>query len=507
MIGPTKYIWASYYVALGLGETPKVRLRAQLTLFDATNLVVGATIGADIYVISSFGAQYLGPASLLAWVAAGIIAIAIALCFALCEALLPRTGGPYAYAKRAWGPFAGFIVGWSLWLAEWTSLAVFPIAFVRYVMFFLPGLDSTHQAAIKVLYVAFLVVTNVAGAKAAGRMNDVLTFVKIAPLILFIGIGSVYMMSNPSTVVSNLSPFVPYGFANAGAALVLIFWAYAGFEISSIPAAEVEHPRKTLPLSIMIGMSIVTVFYLAVNVVLFAVRPWYQLALDTTPLASAAGALLGTNSALALVGGGIVGAGALVSVAGADESGMLGTSRLGYALAVDGLFPRFFAELHPRYKTPYLGIIVQAVTALVASMVADLSMLISTSVFLLAIAYTATSLSIFPLRKESKTPESGLSGSWLIPVLGVISSIYLITQCSIVQIAAGLALIAIGIPIYIWYSPKKEMKELREAFLSRDSVLQRTYQQEHRFLANVLRHIKRLYRRITRREHVWVVTE
>jgi len=200
-----------------------------------------------------------------------------------------------------------------------------------------------------------------------------------------------------------------------------------------------------------------------------------------------------------------VGIGALVSVAGADESGMIGTSRLGYALAVDGLFPSVFAEVHPKYKTPYLGIAIQAITALVASTVADLSTLIATSVFFLAIAYVATSLSIFPLRRESKAPESGLRGGSLIPVLGIISSLYLIMQCSLIQIMTGLALIAIGVPIYIWYSPKKEMAELRGAFLSRESILQRTYQQEEKFLAHMLRHVKRLYRRIVGKKHPWIV--
>ena len=121
--------------------------KSQLTLFDVTNLVVGAIIGADIYVASALGAGLLGPFSLVAWVVAGLIAIVIALCFAQCSALLPRVGGPYAYARAAWGPFAGFIVGWSLWLAEWISLAVFPVAFTQYLMFFLPGLNWISQIA------------------------------------------------------------------------------------------------------------------------------------------------------------------------------------------------------------------------------------------------------------------------------------------------------------------------------------------------------------------------
>jgi amino acid transporter len=101
----------------------------ELSLFDVTNLVIGAIIGADIYVASSFGAGFLGPFSLIVWVIAGIIAIVIALSFGKCASLLPRVGGPYAYANAAWGPSIGFIVGWALWLAEWVSLAVFPVAF------------------------------------------------------------------------------------------------------------------------------------------------------------------------------------------------------------------------------------------------------------------------------------------------------------------------------------------------------------------------------------------
>jgi len=321
-----------------------------------TNLVVGAIIGADIYVASSFGAKYLGPLSLLAWIIAGIFAIVIALSFAQCVALLPKVGGPYAYARETWGPLAGFMVGWSLWLAEWISLAVFPSAFTRYLMFFIPDLAWTHEVIIKLLFVAFLVSTNIFGIRAAGKTNDVLTLTKLTPLFFFSGAGIIYMILNPAKVASNLQPFSPYGLENFGSVLVLIFWAYAGFEISTIPANEIEDPGRTIPKAIIMGISIITLFYLTTNTVLFCVRPWTQLALDAAPLASATSVILGSNPNLALIGGLIVGVGALVSVAGSDESGMIGTSRLGYALAVDGLFPRVFAKVHSKYRTPYLAI-------------------------------------------------------------------------------------------------------------------------------------------------------
>jgi amino acid transporter len=352
-----------------------------------------------------------------------------------------------------------------------------------------------------VLFVVFLIATNTIGVKAAGRTNDVLTLVKLAPLIFFIAVGLLYIVSNTATVVMNYMPFSPYGFGNFGAALVLIFWAYAGFEISTIPAEEIREPSRTIPKAIVLGISIVTIFYLTTNIILFGIRPWYLLASDNAPLATATNVVLGSKPPLALIGGIIVGGGALVSVAGSDESGMIGTSRLGYALAADGLFPQIFAKIHPKFKTPYLGIIIQAITALAAAIIGNLNMLIATSVFFMAIAYVATSGSIFSLHQKGVKAQFHLRGRWLIPSLGVIFSLYLITQCTLTQIALGLILLSLGIPIYIKYSPKKEITVLKEALLSRESVIRRAYNQEDRFLSHALKHVKTLYRRMKRKRH------
>jgi amino acid transporter len=481
-------------------QLPKIELRSKLTLFDVTNLVVGAIIGADIYVASALGAKYLGPFSLIVWVIAGIIAIVVALCFAQCAALLPKVGGPYAYAHAAWGAFAGFIVGWSLWLAEWMSLAVFPVAFTQYLMPFLPSLDFYSQAAVKGLFVIFLIITNVVGVKAAGKVNDLLTIVKLTPLIFFTAIGVLFIISNTAATTKNFLPFLPYGTGNFGLALVLIFWAYAGFEISTIPAEEIENPSKTIPKAIILGILIVIVFYLTTNFVLFGVRSYGLLRNDSAPLVKATNDALGSIPLLAVVGGLIVGVGALISVAGSDESGMIGTSRLGYALAADGLFPSVFAKIHPKYKTPYLGIIIQGVTALIAAVYGSLEMLMATSVFLLATAYVATSLSVFWLRKKDPGTQSRWEASSIIPVLGIIFSVFLISQCAMVQIVTGVLMLLVGIPIYIKYSPKNELTDLKNALIVREAILERAYRQEDRFLAHLLRHVKRAYRRITGKE-------
>jgi basic amino acid/polyamine antiporter, APA family len=476
----------------------------KLSLFDVTNLVIGAIIGADIYVASSFGAGFLGPFSLVVWVVAGLIAIVIALCFAQCVMLLPKVGGPYAYAKRAWGPFAGFIVGWSLWLAEWISLAVFPLAFTRYLMFFVPNLDVVTQSLVKLLFVAFLALTNIVGIKAAGKVNDALTILKLAPLVFFVIAGITWIFINPAEASANFSPFAPFGFAGFGSAIVLIFWAYAGFELSTIPAEDVEEPSKNIPKAVIIGILVVTVFYLTTNVVLFAVRNFSLLATDTAPLAAASNGILSSNVTLALLGGLLVGIGALISVAGSDESGMIGTARLGYALAADGLFPKIFAKIHTKFKTPYASIIIQSVTALAAALLAPffggLSLLISVSVFFLAIAYLATSASVFPLRK--KDPVANVlygKRTMVIPVLGVVFSIFLITQCSLSQISVGVLLLLVGIPIYIKFSPKKELTEIKQSLISDPKLFHRMHKQEHVFLANVIYHLNEYYRILVRK--------
>jgi APA family basic amino acid/polyamine antiporter len=368
-------------------------------------------------------------------------------------------------------------------------------------MFFLPNLDFVLQVLVKMLFVAFLALTNIVGVRAAGKTNDVLTIAKLAPLIFFAVAGVAWVTSNSAAASANFTPFSPFGFANFGTALVLIFWAYAGFEISSIPTEEIKEPRKTIPKAIVLGISIVTVFYLTTNVVLFGVRNWNQLASDTAPLATATNSILSSSALVALVGGAIVGIGALISVAGSNESGMIGTSRLGYALAADGLFPKVFARVHAKFKTPYLSIIIQSLTALVASVVGNLSLLISVSVFFMAIAYLATSASIFWFRRRGLTqPQQHSLRHLIIPSLGIAFSVYLISQCTPTQLTIGALLLLAGVPIYVKYSPKKELTDLKDDLLSKQATLKRVYEQEHVFLAHVLLHVKRAYRRVTKRK-------
>lgn len=156
-------------------------MKRALGLFDVINLVIGTIVGADIYIAAAFGAGLLGPASLLAWVLAGVMALVIALCFVECSSLTPRVGGPYAYAREAFGDFAGFMVGWSLIIASWAAIAVFPLAFVAYLTYFFPHIVPWQQDLIKIAFVFFLTFINYRGVKEAGKINDALTFLKSFP--------------------------------------------------------------------------------------------------------------------------------------------------------------------------------------------------------------------------------------------------------------------------------------------------------------------------------------
>jgi amino acid transporter len=454
-----------------------------LSTFDVTALVVGSIIGADVYVATAIGARLVGPASLLVWVLAGVMASVIALSFAYCVMFLPKVGGPYAYVRAVAGPFAGFMVGWGLLLAEWFSLAVFPVAFVQYFVALVPGVNGGGKILLKAAFVALLIVSNVIGIKKAGRVNDLLTLAKLSPLILIVLGGVVFLALQPGRISTNLNPFFAGDAPAFGQALVLIFWAYAGFELSTLPADEVRRPEKTIPRSIVLGLAIVIAFYLLTNFIVVATIGRPVLGASGSPLIDVAATIFSSPALLSAAVALVVGVGALLSIAGADESGTIGTSRLAYAMSIDGLLPRAFSRTHNRFRTPYVGIVILCSAAFVASLFDRLADLINSSVFLLGVAYLATCVSAVFLGKQHPAVAAKIRGRFVVPVVGAVFSIVLILLVSPVQMAISIVLFAVGIPVYTFFSPKKELEELKALFLSREAVLDRARHQATRFLA------------------------
>jgi APA family basic amino acid/polyamine antiporter len=472
-----------------------VKLQRKLNSFDVTNLVIGSIIGADIYIATGIASSLVGPSSLLLWVLAGILAIVIALSFAYCVMLLPKVGGPYAYVKEASTPFAGFMVGWALLLAEWFSMAVFPVAFAQYFTSLVPGIGPEGVVLLKAVFIAFIIGTNFVGTKAAGRTNDILTILKISPLVLMIVAGLAFVFTNPVTVSNNMTPFVTGDLASFGSALILIFWAYAGFELSTLPANDIERPERTIPRAIGMGMLFVIIFYLLTNFVVLGAVDQQTLASTSTPLLSAAASIFDYTTFTSLLMAVVVGIGALISILGADESGTIGTSRLAYAMALDGLLPHSLAKLHPKYGTPYIALIALCGTAFVASVFGGLSALINSSVFLLAFVYLATCIST--LRLESKNPAVAARLRWrnAIPIMGAAFSLLLIILVDPVEIAVSLALLVVGVVVYSYFSPKKELSQAKAVFLSEEAILWRVTRQSITFLAHPVFHLRRYIHR------------
>jgi len=466
-------------------------LNRSLGLYDVISLVIGTIVGADIYIAASFGAGLLGPFAVVAWIIAGVMAIFIALCFAECSSLVPQVGGPYAYAKRAFGDFTGFLAGWSLLIAEWSSIAVFPLAFVAYLEFFIPHMSSLLQIIIKFLFVLFLTAINFFGVRQAGKVNDVLTILKIAPILILTISGIAYFIIKPSLLVANFTPLAPLGFNGLGSAIVLIFWAYVGFELVTVPSDEIINSERTIPLAIGIGMGVIALFYVVTNFVIVGLVPWMELSVSTAPLALAGYALIGA------IGAGFLTVGALLSISGSDEAGILSAARIPYAMAADGLLPRVLAKVHPKYKTPYIALFVQSAVTLIAAIFGTISQLIILSVFTLLFCYLLTCISVFPLRKKYKT--GGFKLPWIFPVLGVVVAVYIMSQCAIYQIIIGSGLILLGIPVYVLFAPRTEIKTVRRDLMLGEDYVSQTIERDEIFLAKFIKQVWELIIRTRKR--------
>jgi amino acid transporter len=458
-----------------------MELRRDLTLFDMTNIVVGSIVGADIYIASALTAGLIGPFSIVVWALAAVCATVLAIVFAYCSFRLPLVGGPFAYVSEAFDDFYGFLAGWSLWIAEILSLPVFAIAFVQYLEYFVP-LPPGPEILVKGLFIGALTLVNIAGVKAAGRVNDVLTLVKLLPLLAIIVFGIGSFLFHPGPFLANYTPLAPLGFSGLGAAFVLVFWAYAGFEMGTFPASEVKDPSRTIPKAIVAGMLLVTAFYLSTNFVVYGTVPWQVLAGSKTPLVLVGAALFGAAGAAFMT------AGALVSVSGSDESGVLGTARLSYAMAIDGLFPRAFALVHPRTGTPWAALAIEGIIAFLLSLVAGIGGLISFAVFNLAFSFLLTCLAAIVLSRGS---ESRLPGERILPWAGILICLYLLVSTSAFDKIAGGAVILAGVPIYVFFSPKTDIHHLKELFISEEAIFVRRMARQQRFLANLLRLVKK----------------
>lgn len=307
---------------------------------------VNGVIGAGIFALPAAVATILGPASSTAYLVTGLIVILICLCFAEAGAMFEISGGPYVYARKAFGDLVGFEVGWIFIVARLTAMAAITNVFVSYLSYFFT-ISAAMRAVIITLLIVSLAITGLLGVRYSVWIVNLTTIGKLLPLLVFIlcGFLLVNVGESPIFVTPKDAPSLQR------ASLVLIF-AFGGFEFSVVPTEEVIEPKRNVPLALIVAVASTALIYLFVNIVVFAALS--NPAADETPLSSAASRFLGPLGAVVLT------LGALISTLGTSSAIMFVGPRMLYALGKGQQAPAAFSKLHHKYRTPGVSIILFA---------------------------------------------------------------------------------------------------------------------------------------------------
>ncbi|MDQ0993669.1 amino acid permease [Streptomyces sp. V3I7] len=333
------------------GSTSKHARRFGLPV--ATALVMGNIIGGGIFLLPASVAPY-GTLSLVAFGVLTVGAIALALVFGRLAERNPRTGGPYVYAREAFGDFAGFLTAWSYWITTWVSNAALAVAAVGYLDVLFPVNHSHWTACLAALVILWLpAISNFAGTRYVGAVQLVSTVLKFAPLLL-VAIGGLFFFDP-----HKLGPFHPGGGSTIGAvsaSAALLLFSYLGVESAAVSAGEVKDPRRNVGRATVIGTAGAAVVYLLGTLSVFGTVSHSHLVKSTAPFSDAVNAMFGGTW-----GGWAVAVAALVSMVGCLNGWTLLSAQTPYAAAQDGLFPAAFARR--KRGVPTLGVLVTTVLA------------------------------------------------------------------------------------------------------------------------------------------------
>lgn len=375
----------------------KVRFIRGLSFLDSVMLGIGFIIGSGIFIMPLFTAQKAGTLSLLAWVLAGIYTIITGACFAEAAAKFPKAGGLYSYAHEAFGDLIGFLAGWTFWIGYWITIATETWAIGYYLQYFLPETSTLTRVMIAAIVAVGLSFVNYRGAKGSANLGDFFTVAKLVPIFLFIVVGLLFIR------LENYFPIIPQNISPLpalGSATLLALWAYLGVEIITVPEEEIKNGKRTVPRAIFVAVFTVIVIYMLVSFVFLGLN-WRAFSSSQSPLAEAFQSITGRY--VGSIGGIILAVGAIVSIVGSLNAVILGAARISYAMSRDKLFPEPFGRLHPAYKTPYVGILVQVILALILTFsLTDFTQLASLAVMFTLVPYTISCLAVFKLVKNAK---------------------------------------------------------------------------------------------------------
>ncbi|WP_245245193.1 amino acid permease, partial [Streptomyces palmae] len=319
----------------------------------ATALVMGNIIGGGIFLLPASVAPY-GTVSLLAFGVLTVGAIALALVFGRLARRSPRTGGPYVYAREAFGDFAGFLAAWSYWIMSWVSNAALAVGAVGYVHVLWPGHQSRGTDLVLALLALWLpALANLAGTRWVGAVQLVSTVLKLIPLLFIAVIGIFFFDPH------KLGSFTEGGHSAIGglsASAAILLYSYVGVESAAVSAGEVRDPERNVGRATVLGTAAAALVYLLGTLAVFGTVAHGQLVHSTAPFSDAVNTMFG-----GAWGGTVVAVAAVVSILGALNGWTLMSAQVPYAAAHDGLFPKFFAVR--RRGVPTAGVLIGTVLA------------------------------------------------------------------------------------------------------------------------------------------------
>jgi amino acid transporter len=419
---------------------PEVDLVRGIRRWDLVAITINGIIGAGIFGLPSKVYSLIGTYSLIAFVVCALVVALIILCFAEVSSRFEETGGPYLYAREAYAPAVAFEVGWLIWLARVTAFAANCNLLINYLSFFwLSATDPFWRASVIVLVVTALAIINLLGIRQAAIVSNVFTVGKLVPIIIFIAAGLFFL--NPGAYEFGPPPTTG-AFSQS---VLLLVYAFTGFEMATIPAGEVRDPQRSLPRALLIAILVVATLYIMIQVVCVGTLP--GLAQSQKPLADAGSQFLG------VAGGAIISAGAIISITGNLNILLLSGSRLPFAMAEQKQLPVFIGNVHRRFFTPYVSILITAALMLFltlkSSFVAALT--ISTIARLITYGATCLALPIFRARREGPKAEFRLPGGTVVAVLCLLLIVWLLLNRTLQEAKAAAIAAAGGLAIYLGY--------------------------------------------------------
>ncbi len=428
-----------WYKGAHMATAAPSALKRELGRWDLTAIGINQVIGAGIFAIPGSLAAHLAGWS---WIAVGLVAMAallIGLCFAEAGSRFDGTGGAYLFARAAFGRFTGFEVGWMLWVTRTTSWASVINALMDALSFYWPDLrgGAMRSLLIAAIIVAIMAI-NIRGIRQSSIVVNVFTIGKLLPLALFVILGL------PHIDVAALRPgTVDFTFAQVSAAMLMLIFAFGGFEVIPVPAGETKDPARAVPFAMVTTILVVAAVMCLVQVVALGTNPDLATVASGSALAASAALFLGVT------GGILMTTGAAVSMGGNNMGQALSGSRSLYALAEQGDLPWPFGRIHPAFRTPDFAIVFTSVVALLLAVFSDFRALAAVSAVARLLVYSSTCASVFVLRRTMGRAPFTMPGGPVVPALGLAVSIAILYGATTPQLVTGGYFLVAGAILYV----------------------------------------------------------